>query len=236
MLISASVVSLIFAIIFFIWYPAPTFEIAGAMDIVLVLVGVDVVLGPLLTLIVYKKGKPSLKFDLSVIATIQLVALAYGVHTFYQERPYYMVFVVDRFALTSERYVDKSQVKYEELKHKPFADVIMVFARSPEDPEEYQRLLRSVMEDGQPDLDARPEYWEPYSAGISFVLNKAKPIGKLKGSSDVDKQRIQDAVDRYAVENRDIGYVPIASFKRDFAMVLDLETAEPLGIIKVDPW
>lgn len=234
--ISAAVVGAMFAVIFFIWYPGPTFEIAGAMDIVWVLVGVDLVLGPLLTLIVYKKGKPSLKFDLAVIAIIQLSALVYGAHTFYQERPYYLVYVVDRFALTPERRIDKSKLKFDELKQKPFADVIKVFARKPEDPGKIQELLRSILEDGQPDLDARPEFWEPYSAGVSFILEQAKPLSALKTTSEKDKRRIQNVVDRYGAEHPNLGYVPIGSLRRDFGMALDLDTAEPLDIIKVDPW
>ena len=68
-LLSAIVVGAIFSIIFFVWYPGPTFRIAGAVSIVLVLVAVDLVLGPTLTLIVYKEGKPGLKFDLIVIGS-----------------------------------------------------------------------------------------------------------------------------------------------------------------------
>jgi hypothetical protein len=40
--------------------------------------GRDLALGPLLTLIVFEPGKPSLKFDLSCIVLLQLGALLYG--------------------------------------------------------------------------------------------------------------------------------------------------------------
>ena len=48
-LLSAVIVSVILACIFFVWYPSPLFEINGATDILKILVGVDLVLGPLLT-------------------------------------------------------------------------------------------------------------------------------------------------------------------------------------------
>ena len=61
-------------LMFFVWYPVPYFEIDGGWKVLRILAGVDVVLGPLLTLIVFKPGKPSLKFDMSVIVLVQLVA------------------------------------------------------------------------------------------------------------------------------------------------------------------
>ena len=46
--------------------------------LILLMIGVDVVIGPLLTLIVFDPKKKHLKFDLVVIAALQLAALAYG--------------------------------------------------------------------------------------------------------------------------------------------------------------
>lgn len=235
-LISATIVGVIFAIIFFVWYPGPTFRIAGAMGIVLVLVGVDLVLGPTLTLIIYKEGKPGLKFDLVVIALIQLTALVYGSYTFYQERPYYMVFAVDRFNLVTEKQIDKSEILYPELLDKPFADVIKVFARLPEDPEEFQVFLNSVMFDGKPDLEARPEYWEPYGDGKEIILEATKPLAELKRDSDQDERRVQQAIKHFSDAHPKLGYIAIGTLAEDIGMVMDMETTEPLGIIDVDPW
>jgi hypothetical protein len=235
-LISALVVSIIFSIIFFVWYPGPTFRIAGAVSIVLVLVAVDLVLGPTLTLIVYKEGKPGLKFDLIVIAMLQLTALVYGSYTFFQERPYYMVFAVDRFNLVTEGQVDKSKILYPELKEKPFADVIQVFARLPEDPEEFQRFLNSVMFDGMPDLESRPEYWEPYANGREKILQATKPLEEMVRKSDKDERRVQAAIERFKEKHPQLGYVAIGTLDEDIGMVMDMETGEPLGIIDVDPW
>ncbi len=234
--ISASIVSVIFSIIFFVWYPGPTFQIAGAMGIVLVLVGVDLVLGPTLTLIVYKEGKRGLKFDLAVIAMIQLAALVYGSYIFYQERPYYIVFAVDRFNLVTEKQIDKSKILYPELLEKPFADVIKVFARLPEDPEEFQVFLNSVMFDGAPDLEARPEYWEPYGEGNEIIMEATKPLADLKRTSDQDERRVQQAINKYQANHPRLGYIAIGTLDEDIGMIMDMDTSEPLGVIDVDPW
>lgn len=73
------------------WYPGPLFQVSGAVGLLMILVPVDIVLGPLLTLLVFKPGKPSLRFDLTVIALLQCSALLYGAWTIAEVRPSYIV-------------------------------------------------------------------------------------------------------------------------------------------------
>ena len=76
----------------FVWYPGPFFELSGAIGLLTILVPVDVLIGPLLTLLVFKSGKPSLRFDLTVIALLQAMALMYGAWVIAEARPVYVVF------------------------------------------------------------------------------------------------------------------------------------------------
>ena len=57
------------------------------------------VLGPALTAYLYKPGKPGLWLDMSFIAVVQIAALVYGGSVLYQQRPQYVVFSIDRFAV-----------------------------------------------------------------------------------------------------------------------------------------
>ena len=54
---SAFVVGTLCAIIFFLWYPAPYFEARGAWSVIRILVGVDLILGPALTLVLFRPRK-----------------------------------------------------------------------------------------------------------------------------------------------------------------------------------
>jgi cytochrome bd-type quinol oxidase subunit 2 len=63
----------------FAWFPPPYFSSQGGKDLLFLIFSVDVVLGPLITLIIYKHGKKGLKFDLTVIVLLQISALAYGI-------------------------------------------------------------------------------------------------------------------------------------------------------------
>lgn len=84
-----------------LWYPWPLWKILDAPGMLMIAVGVDLVIGPLLTAVVYKPGKRTLKFDLGVIVLLQMAALGFGVHTMAQARPVYVVAVVDRFEVVS---------------------------------------------------------------------------------------------------------------------------------------
>lgn len=233
--LSALVVGTVFSIVFFVWYPGSTFFIAGAWSIVLVLIGVDLMVGPTLTCIVYREGKPGLKFDLAVIVTVQLSAMIYGAHTLYQERPAYLVFAVDRLSMVAARHIDESQIRYDELKDRQSGSVINVFARKPEDPEELARYMDSILA-GERDLEERPEYWEPYEQGRDVILAAARPLSDLPADNKFDVQRIQKAIDTYQSSHPRLGFLPVASLKADIGMLIDMDTAEPIDVLRVNPW
>ena len=88
--ISAVIGAILSALFWFVWYPSPLFKAVGGYELFLMLLVIDVILGPLLTLVVFKSGKKSLKFDLAVIALVQAAALSYGVWTLLIGRPVYV--------------------------------------------------------------------------------------------------------------------------------------------------
>src|SRR5216110_724658 len=82
--LSSIVAGAAFVVVYFLWYAEPLFEGAGGKQLFILLAGVDVTIGPLITLIIFKPGKPGLKFDLVVIAMMQLAALVYGTHVVFE--------------------------------------------------------------------------------------------------------------------------------------------------------
>ncbi len=99
--VSAVIALLAVLLVFQIWYPAPLHEALGVTDIFLLLPLVDVILGPLLTLLVFKLGKKTLIMDLAVIACLQLAALGYGLWTVAEGRPAWIVYNADRFDVSN---------------------------------------------------------------------------------------------------------------------------------------
>ena len=105
--ISAAIFVVLLAIILLFWFPGLLFRIDGGWSGLQIIIGVDLVLGPLLTLIVFKAGKPSLKFDLTCIGLLQAVCLAGGVFVVYAERPVALVLAYDTvYALAADEFRD----------------------------------------------------------------------------------------------------------------------------------
>ncbi len=93
--------------VIYLWYPAFFFETDGGWQGIRIIVAVDLVLGPLLTLVVFKADKPSLKFDLAAIGVVQLLALTGGVYVVHSERPLAMVHVDGEFfSMNAQAYID----------------------------------------------------------------------------------------------------------------------------------
>ena len=101
--ISLAIALLAAILVFGLWYPGDFRLLAGGRGLFVLVMSVDVVIGPLLTFAVFNrtKGVRHLRRDLAVIATLQAAALAYGLHTVYVVRPVAMVFEVDRFRLVT---------------------------------------------------------------------------------------------------------------------------------------
>lgn len=95
--ISVCVFLVLLAVILTVWYPGILFSIDGGFAGLRIVMGVDIVLGPILTLIVFKSGKPGLKFDLTCIALAQMACMAVGTWIVYNERPVALVLAYDTF-------------------------------------------------------------------------------------------------------------------------------------------
>ncbi len=88
--------------IYFNWYPQPYFEIDGGWQGMRLVGAVDLILGPLITFLIFdlSKSRRAIIFDLLTIATIQFGALAYGVHATYSQRPVAIV-LIDEFVISA---------------------------------------------------------------------------------------------------------------------------------------
>jgi len=170
--LSALVVGAFLALVISVWYPPPLLQGAGGMRLVLIVAAVDLVAGPLITLLIYKKGKPGLAFDLTVIALLQASALAYGLHTTWVSRPAYLVLSPYRATL-----VAANELYPADQAHKaPAWGAEPMLAVAPQDAEARQSLLFEVV-DGTPDFAYPPQHQRPLSdPPLAAVHATAEPV------------------------------------------------------------
>ncbi|MDG4553624.1 MAG: TfpX/TfpZ family type IV pilin accessory protein [Candidatus Competibacter sp.] len=233
---SAIIVLAFLGVMFLAWYPAPYFETDGGWKVLRILAGVDVVLGPLLTLIVFKPGKPGLKFDMSCIVVAQLGALIYGGTIIYQERPAFVVFGVDRFTTVPAADVDFEQLRYPELKRIAGIGPMLAEAKPPKDLQQRQELLFGVVLGGQKDLEFRAELYEPYRPDPQQLRARGIDLSKIAAASADAKQAIDAFVINQGGRLEDYLYLPLKGNNKDIVMALSPKDGMPVGSISISPW
>lgn len=236
LVVSALIVGSVLALVFLVWYPDYLFVLSGAISPIMIMVGVDVTLGPILTFVVFKSGKPGLKFDLATIFAVQAVALLYASVTLFNARPHFLVFAEDSYAAVAAVAVDMSAIRVDELKSKPLGEPLMVFTELPQDRDARQAFLDGVLFDGEPDLQYRPDLYRPYAEGAAKIRAAAKRIEDFVPADASETEEVAGARKRFGDEYPALGIVPSLSIVDDFALVIDLDSLEPLAAIRVNAW
>ncbi|MGV6809450.1 MAG: TfpX/TfpZ family type IV pilin accessory protein [bacterium] len=228
------VISLSFLLfIITVWFPHDFMTLTGINHIALMIIGIDVILGPLLTFIVYNVKKKHLWFDLTFIALLQASAFAYGAYTIYQGHPVYITFNADRFTLVSARDATPEKAKFKEYKISTFGKPKLAYAESPTNTEERNTFLFSVLFQNAPDLDSRVDYYKPYQANIDKILAKSL-LAEHLFKQDQHQALLKPYLNDYTLES--LAFLPIQGKEAFMIYVLDRKTAQPLGTINLDPW
>ena len=167
-------------LVFALWYRFPYRDLAGGRELFLLVVSVDVVCGPLLTLVLFSPSKPrgELWRDLGLVVVIQLAALAYGMHTVWQVRPLFLVHEVDRFKVVSRADVDPGQLDALPAALKPswWQGPVTVGLRPYASAEEKNKVLFEAVQGGR-DQGDRPVYYIPFDdTAAAKTLERAKPL------------------------------------------------------------
>jgi hypothetical protein len=236
--LSALVGLSVLAAMIFVWYPPPYFQASGGNDLVLLMVAVDVTLGPLLTLAVFNpaKGLGKLRGDLAVIALFQVCALAYGVHVMFVARPAYLVWAVDRFDLVMANTLPDSELAKASppWNRRPTGRPPTIGVKLPDDPKLRNESLFIAV--GGIDLPQQPRFYVRYADVAKDAAARARPIDELRKLAPGALEDIAAAVRRTGRDERAIGFVGAAATHRDFAVLVDRTSGEILGMVLARPW
>jgi len=114
LLISVLILVALLGVIFFIWYPNNLIH-AGGITGLKILFGVDLVLGPLLTLVVFSPNKKGLAMDLTLIGLLQIACLCAGLWIIYNQRPVLQVIADDGVHIISASDARQYQINLKEI-------------------------------------------------------------------------------------------------------------------------
>ena len=232
LLICVAIAAAVITLMLGVWYPGPLFEAAGGNGLLYILVGVDVILGPLLTLVVFKSGKRGMKFDLTVIGLVQLAALAYGVHIVFLARPAFIVFIKDRFELATAADLDPADLaaaKYPQFRSPPWNGPLLVAADMPTDPAERTKVVMAMF--SGLDLQNFPRYFVPYAERSKEVLARADTIEHLRKTEPAIGKVIDEYLRSSGTPEADVRGLLLRTRFAWIAVLIDPKTAQPVKML-----
>lgn len=220
-------------IVVFDWYRFPLFAIEGGWRGIQIIAGCDIVLGPLLTLIVFKPGKPSLKFDMSVIALIQAAALISGTWIAYAQRPVLMVYAEERFYTLSNDIVGMTGIKSEEISKYRNTPYPLAVVRLPDDEEQRHRIrLESLARGG---MYLRGDL---YSEQIPQYLKDAQAhnlnMEKLTADKSADGAELERFKSRHGALDA-YYFLPLHGRYGQMILALDRNTGQVIDKLDIKP-
>ncbi len=213
-------------VVFGLLYPSPYRIMLGVGSIFLLLLVVDVVCGPLLTLVVAspKKSRRERWLDFSLIGAIQLAALVYGMHSVWLARPAVLAFEVDRLVVVTANEIEPAELARapEGLRRLPWWGVLQVGTRqaasSAEFMESVERGLAGIS------TAMQPNWWVPWSQGFADMGARAKPLTELMARRPQDAQALRDAAQAAGADPARLRYLPLTSSKvKEWVALLDAE-------------
>lgn len=233
---SAAVAALAAALVFWVWYPEPYAWIAGGLGLFKLVVSSDLVIGPLLTLVVFdpSKRRTVLVRDLGVLVVLQLAALGYGLHTMFMARPVALAFEGTRFRVVtvSDVLVDELPQALPPFRHLPLTGPRLVNTADPTAADKLDAISKAL---AGHDVGTRPRYWRPWDdAARRQVAQNAKSVQSLTERVPASAPLLRAALGALPLPPAQVGYLPVLSRFQPAVALVDLKAGDIVGYVPVN--
>ena len=237
---SATALALVLGGLWLGWYRWPGWYLASALHIVGIVVMVDLVLGPTLTLVVANPGKrrTELARDIAIIVAVQVIALGYGGVTLWHGRPLYYTFSVDRLEL-----VQASDLKPEDIaagrRENPalapywYSRPRWIWAPLPENAEEAQQIVLGSAFGGT-DVIQMPRYFRPWQQGWPELRKQLHTVDELKPFTPAEKSALKSRKQRLGLPADRADAIVMWGGTRRLLAVLDPDTLQVRVLLRPD--
>lgn len=234
--ISLGIAALAATLVFALWYPYPYRDLSGGRELFSMLVAIDVILGPLLTLAFFniKKTRKQLIFDLSLIGLVQLSALGYGLWTVFEARPVHMVYEYDRFRVAHAADIDPKLLPQAPpaLQQLPLTGPSMLAVRELKNSETLEATLAAF---SGAQMAFRPDLWQPYDAAAKHrALAAAKPIASLLKKYPAQQAALAAIAKNAGLPADTLRFLPAQARDMVWSAILQPQTGDIIGYLPVD--
>lgn len=230
--VSILIAFIIIGVVFFVWYPSPLATAVGVTQIFLMMLAIDVIVGPVLGLLVYKEGKKTLKIDLSIIIALQISALGYGIYSIEQGRPVWVAYNVDRFELVRKNeiiddHIDKASPQYQQISWFKPQYVAVEFAKDANvrNDDLFAEALGGIS------IAQKPERYVDFVQAKPQLQQRTKSLKELNQYNDV--KQVERIVSKYPQAT---GFVPLKANAVDMTVLINKEKGEVVKIVDLRPW
>ncbi|WP_439520537.1 TfpX/TfpZ family type IV pilin accessory protein [Hydrogenophaga sp.] len=227
-------------LVFRVWYPAPFHELTGGRSLFLILMVVDVVCGPVLTLVLYDPAKSRFKWrvDLALIVLTQLGALAYGLNQVAGARPVFVAFEGDRFRVVQALDVDATRLQDapEGLRSLGFGGprVLGVRLAQPSDAD-YLQSVQLSLQGLHPSF--RPSRWRSFEEQMPAVQQALRPIADLRGKHPDRRAELDAILAKLGLSDDQAGYLPLVREETtDWVALVSRADGQPRAYLHFDGW
>ncbi len=224
-------------LIFGVWYPWPMDKLTTGRELFGILIVVDIVCGPTLTMVVWSRYKTRLHIflDVGFILMMQLAALVYGLYMTSLTRPVAVIFEADRL-----RVVVASEIDIDELINAPvglrefsWTGPVLLSVRSARDSDEFLRSIDMSLAGKEPSI--RPGWWQPYESGLDELLRRARPLDDIYKNKPDQSAVLRKAVEKSGVVAEDLVWLPLTSAKSmEWIVLLDKKSGMPRSYAAID--
>ena len=237
---SAAALTLVLGALWLGWYRWPGWYLASALHVVGIVVMVDLVLGPTLTLIVASPGKrrAALARDIAIIVTVQLIALVYGGITLWRGRPLYYTFSVDRLELVQASDLMREDISIARRDNPALAPwwyslPRWIWAPLPENAEEAQKIVTGTVFGGA-DVIQMPRYFRPWEQGLPELRKLLQKVDEMKYFAPAEKRTLKSRIARSGLPADQANTMVMWGGGRRVLAVFDLTTLEIRALISPD--
>jgi hypothetical protein len=240
LLTSATVLTLILGSLYLGWYRWPGWHLTDVTQVVLVMVCVDVVLGPTLTLIIANKNKPrrELARDIGVIVVVQLCALIYGSVSLWNGRPLYYAFSENILQLVQAYDIDAAEAETARRENSRLAPhwyslPRWIWAPLPQNAEESQKIVASAVTGGD-DVVSLPKYFKPWEDGLPSLRSQLKKVDDVAYFAKSEKKKLKDRMRAAGLPDDQLNTMPLTGRGHPLLAVFDPVTLKITATFKAN--
>jgi hypothetical protein len=238
LLASALALTTIFALLYFGWYRWPGWFLADVSQVVLVMAGVDLVAGPLLTGVIASPAKPRsvLARDVAIIVTVQLVALGYGALSIWNGRPLYYAFSQNVLQVVQAYDIEPGEAALGRRQNPDLAPhwyslPRWIWAPLPEDPGESNKIVAAAVSGGA-DVISMPRYFKRWEAGLPELRKQLKKVEDVGYFSGNDKKALKLQMHQAGLPDGEPTTIPLTGRGKPLLAVFDPSTMTLVAMFK----